>query len=72
MTVKQLFGPKPVSVGRYRVKLSADANSVTLSFALVQAAPATAPKPSEGIKPQAGSWVATRLSGRVSGPGAYG
>ncbi len=60
MTVRQLFGPKPVSAGQYRVKLSADANGVTLSFTLLA---------SGGIKPQAGYWVAKSLSGPVSGSG---
>jgi hypothetical protein len=36
MTVKQLFGPKPMKVGPYRVKLSAEANSVTLRFTLIR------------------------------------
>jgi Divergent InlB B-repeat domain len=45
MTVRQLFGSKAVKVGQYRVKLSADANSVTLRFRLKQASPAPAPAP---------------------------
>ena len=32
MTVKKLFGGKAIKVGRYRLKLSADANSKLLSF----------------------------------------
>lgn len=40
---------------------------MTLSFTLVQALPA--PEPSGGVKPQAGYWVATSLSGPVSGSG---
>jgi hypothetical protein len=37
MTVKQLFGSKAVKIGQYRVKVSADANSVTRSFKVVKA-----------------------------------
>jgi len=36
MTVKALFGSKPVKVGRYRVKISAAANSVTRKFAVTE------------------------------------
>jgi hypothetical protein len=43
MTVKKLFGSKPVKVGQYRVKVSADVNSVTRSFKVVKAAPTPAP-----------------------------
>jgi len=45
MTVKQLFGPKPLKVGQYRVKLSADANNVTLRFTLIRASSAPVPPP---------------------------
>ena len=34
LTVKSLFGKKALVSGRYRVKLSADANAKTLSFKL--------------------------------------
>ena len=57
MTVKQLFGPKPVKVGEYRVRLSADANSVTLSFTLVQASSAPAPAPVPAPAPAVSSNV---------------
>ena len=50
MTVKKVFAGKPVKVGRYRLKLSADGGSKLLSFKIVTAAkPAT--KPSSGSKP---------------------
>lgn len=46
MTVKQLFGTKPITVAQYQVKLSASANSVTLRFRVVNApAPVAAPSP---------------------------
>jgi len=57
MTVKQLFGPKPVKVGQYRVRLSADANSVTLSFTLVQASSTPAPPPVPAPPPAVSSDV---------------
>jgi len=41
-TAKKLFGSKAVKVGQYRVKISADANSVTRKFRVVTA-PAPAP-----------------------------
>ena len=37
MTVKKLFGSKAVKIGQYRVKVSADANSVTRGFKVVKA-----------------------------------
>jgi hypothetical protein len=39
MTVKKLFGSKSVQVGQYRVKVSADANSVRRSFRVVETTP---------------------------------
>lgn len=50
MTVKSVFGSRPITAGQYRLKLSSSANSVTLSFTV--AAPAT-------VKPEAGEWRAT-------------
>jgi len=35
MTVRQLFGSKPISSGSYRLKLSADENSMTLRFRVI-------------------------------------
>jgi len=35
MTVKQLFGSKPISSGSYRLELSADMNSKTLRFRVI-------------------------------------
>ena len=40
VTVKKLFGSKAVTIGQYRVKVSADANSVTRTFKVVKATPA--------------------------------
>jgi len=34
LTVKRLFAGKPIKRGHYRLKLSADKNSKTLSFAV--------------------------------------
>lgn len=58
MTVKKLFGSKPVKVGSYRIKVSADANSVTRTFKVIKNAGS-----STGSKPEAGHWVSTSLSG---------
>lgn len=61
ISVAGLFGPKRIPAGQYRVKLSSSANSVTLSFTVV---------PSPAVKPSAGHWYGTILSGPVSsGPG---
>jgi hypothetical protein len=52
MTVKQLFGSNALKIGQYRVKVSADANSVTRGFTVVK-------PPSDGgstITPRAGHW----------------
>ena len=38
MTVKKLFGATAVEVGQYRLKVSADDNSVTRSFKVVEGA----------------------------------
>ena len=52
-TVKKLFGSKAVKVGKYRVKVSADANSVTRKFSVVKTT-------SGGVtRPLAGRWTAT-------------
>lgn len=61
-TVAQLFGTKPVRTGHYRVRLFTPANSVTLRFAITKAAG----------RPSAGSWVATDLTGPVTGSGGGG
>ena len=57
--VEQLFGAKAVRTGHYRVRLFTPANSVTLRFAIANAAG----------HPRAGSWVATDLTGPVTGYG---
>jgi hypothetical protein len=44
MTVKTLFGSKSVKLGQYRVKVSADANSVTRTFKVVKT-PVPVPPP---------------------------
>lgn len=59
LTVKQLFGAKAVKVGQYRVKISADANSVTRSFTVLRT--------SSGGMPEAGAWHSTGLSGPYGG-----
>jgi hypothetical protein len=64
MTISGLFGSKRVVVGQYRLKLSGSANSVTVSFTIKQ------PAPPMTVKPEAGRWVATSLSGPVSGGGS--
>ncbi len=73
-TVKKLFGSKPVKAGSYRVKVSADSNSVSRTFKVVKK-----PNSNDGsggtddgsggtddgsggaIKPEAGHWVSTSL-----------
>jgi hypothetical protein len=53
MTVKKLFGSNALKIGQYRVKVSADANSVTRGFTVVK------PSSSGGgstITPRAGHW----------------
>jgi hypothetical protein len=74
MTVKQIFGPKPIKVGQYRVKVSADANSVTLRFAVITSSsnnpstpPPSSPSPTAPVKPEAGRWHSASLSGPTSG-----
>ena len=72
-TVKKLFGSKPVKVGSYRVKVSADSNSVTRTFKVIKKASSSGDSggdPSTASKPEAGHWVSTSLSGpygRVTG-----
>lgn len=73
MTVKRVFGSKPVLVGRYRLKVSSSsAQGVTLGFTVVSpgTSPVTPPAtPPATVKPEAGSWRATAMSGPVSGDG---
>ena len=64
MTVSSVFGSKSVVVGQYRLKLSGSANSVTVSFTIMK------PVPPATVKPEAGRWMATSLSGPVSGDGS--
>jgi hypothetical protein len=52
MTVKALFGSKSIKVGQYRVKLSADANSVSRKFKVIKAAPTP-----DAIQPKVGFWL---------------
>lgn len=61
-TVTQVFGPKPVRTGHFRLRLFTPANGVTLRFAITKAAE----------RPRAGSWVATTLTGPVTGSGGGG
>lgn len=55
-TVKRLFGSKPIAAGRYRVRVTADANAVTLKFAV------TAPS-ATAVVPNPGAWRSTSVSG---------
>jgi hypothetical protein len=58
ITVKSVFGSKPITAAKYRLKLSGSANSVTLSFTVVP--PETVkPVPPETVKPRAGKWAGT-------------
>lgn len=56
VTVRKLFAGKPVKVGSYRIKLSADGGSRRLSFTVTGVPPGA-------FKPRAGSWGSTSLSG---------
>jgi hypothetical protein len=56
-TVKRLFGAKPITDGRYRVRVSADANAVTLKFTV------TPPSPTTTVVPKPGTWKSTSVSG---------
>jgi hypothetical protein len=71
-TVKKLFGSKPIKAGSYRVKVSADANSVTRTFTVKKASSSggSGGDSSTASKPEAGHWVSTGVSGpfgRVTG-----
>ncbi len=69
-TVKKLFGSKPVKVGKYRIKVSADANSVTRTFSVIKSASSNGDSGGTSggsggtgtdSKPEAGHWVSTSL-----------
>ncbi len=64
VTVKKLFAGQPVKVGSYRLKLTADGGSTTLTFTVTSVPPVAPPAV---VKPQAGTWKSTSLSGPVSG-----
>ncbi|HEY4977462.1 MAG TPA: hypothetical protein VII05_09015, partial [Gaiellaceae bacterium] len=51
MTVKKVFAGKPVKLGRYRLKLSADGGSKLLSFKVVKAPTPTGSKPANTALP---------------------
>jgi len=55
-SVKRLFGTKPIIAGRYRVKVSADANTVALKFAVTTPGTST-------VVPRPGTWKSTSASG---------
>jgi hypothetical protein len=60
-TVKALFGSKAVKVAQYRVKISADANSITRKFTVTKAA--KAPSAPDAIQPKAGFWIGSGSDG---------
>lgn len=55
-TVNALFGSKTVKAGQYRVKISADANSLTRKFNVVKA-PSPPPPPPAVLQPKDGFWM---------------
>src|SRR5664280_391735 len=57
MTVKALFGSKSVSVGQYRVKLSADSNSLSRKFSVTKASTPSTPSTPDTFQPKAGFWL---------------
>lgn len=63
MTVKALFGSKSIKVGQYRVKVSADANSLSRKFKVTKA---TSPPPPAARVPKAGSWRGSGSDGVIS------
>ncbi len=63
--VTTFFAGQPVGVGHYRLRLASDAGSAVLRFSVI----ASVPRP-VGVKPQAGRWEATSLTGSTSGGGA--
>lgn len=55
-SVKRLFGHATVTAGKYRVKVSADANALTLKFTV------TSPS-SNAVVPRSGTWKSTSVNG---------
>lgn len=68
VTVKKFFAGEPVKVGSYRLRLTADGGGTTLAFTVISP-PGTPSEPPAQVKPQAGYWKSTILSGPVSGGG---
>ena len=64
-TVKKLFGAKAVNAGQYRIKISADANSLTRTFTVTAV---TGPSSSDGASDASGD----EGSGSSSGSGSRG
>jgi hypothetical protein len=62
MTVKALFGSKSIKVGQYRVKLSADANSLSRKFKVTTGAPS----PPAALQPRAGFWLGSGSDSAIS------
>lgn len=62
-TVKTLFGSKAVKVAQYRVKVSADANSLSRKFKVTKA---TSPPPPAALVPKAGFWMGLGNDGVIS------
>jgi hypothetical protein len=65
ITVTKLFAGRPVNVGRYRLKLSADTGSRLLTFEVTKGG-------SGSTTPQPGAWVSTSLAGAFAGGGGPG
>ncbi len=64
MTVKALFGTKSVKVGRYRVKLSADANSLSRKFKVIKTK--INPPPPAALQPKTGFWLGSGSDSVIS------
>lgn len=67
MTLKTVFGASAAKVGGYRLKLTATSGSRLLAFTVVKAT-STTTSTAGSIKPKAGYWVSTNLSGPYGGP----
>jgi hypothetical protein len=65
MTVTKLFAGRPVKVGKYRLKLSADAGSRLLVFQVTKGGAGS-------TTPQLGVWTSTSLGGAFRGGGGPG
>lgn len=72
ITVKKVFGRKPVTIGSYRLELSCDSGGVTLSFRVVKAKKAGGGSTGGGGTTPTGSAPASSTPPTVSGTATQG